>query len=407
MAPENLWGILGDRRSPVRAEVRLLVACARTHISPDMADRIRSLARPGLDWPLVCRLARLQGVTPLLYRNLYQTCPESVPSEVLRGLADYYHRNSLRNEWLSRNLVALLDALQAAGVPALPLKGPVLGAAAYGDPALRESCDLDLLVHDGDLPAVAELLHGRGYTSQWPWPVDSPGGRFARRHAKEIVFVADARSPQVDVHWRLGLRAFPMPPDLTSVWEAARPVRLGDRELPCLSPRDLALYACMHGGIHAWQYLSMVCDFAQCLASDPGLDWQALAEDCQARGCLRLLHVGTLVLTGTVGAEVPEPLLAEAHADRRAAALAGRIVSDLLTREHAPTEREAPLFCLKARERWLDRVRYALAFALLPDGHDWGLTRLPDRLFWLYSLLRPVRLAAQFAGFAGRYLLSR
>ena len=372
-----------------------------------MADQIHRLARPDLDWALIRKLARIHGVTPLLYRSLYQTCPDSVPTEVLQGFASYYHRNGLRNQWLIRHLTDLFDALNAAGVPVLPLKGPVLGAAAYGDPALRESCDLDILVHDEDLPVVEELLRSRGHVPQWPWPVDSPGGRFGRRHDKEIVFDGAANSPPVDVHWQLSLSAFPIPPDLATVWETSRPVWLGDWELPCLSPRDLVLHACMHGGIHTWQYLSMVCDFAECIASSTNLDWQGLAEECRARGCLRLLHVGMLVLAGTVGAGIPATRLERARADRPAVALAHRIVSDLLTREHAPNAREAPLFCFRGRERWRDRVRYGVGFVLLPGEREWSLIRLPDRLFWVYSLLRPVRLAVRSGGFAVKYLVSR
>jgi hypothetical protein len=408
VAPEDVRAIiLGDRRLPVRPEVELLLACARSRIGPEIAERIRRLARPDLDWPLVRRLARLHGVTPLLYRSLHQTCADSVPTDVLRALADYYHWNSLRNQWLIRHLIGLLDALNAAGAPALPLKGPVLGAAAYGDPALRESCDLDILVHDRDLAAVEQLLRGRGYRSQWPWPADSPGGRFGRKHDKETVFIRDARSPQMDVHWRLSLRAFPAPPDLATVWGTARTIRLAERDLQCLGREALVRYACTHGGVHAWQYLSMVCDFAECLAACPALDWQALAEECRTCGCLRLLYVGLLVLTGTVGADLPETLLERAGSDRPAGALAARIVSDLLTRERAPNDREAPLFCLKVRERSIDRLRYGLGFVLLPGEHDWGLIRLPNRLFWIYCLLRPVRLVAQFVGLAARYMLSR
>jgi hypothetical protein len=35
------------------------------------------------------------------------------------------------------------------------------------------------------------------------------------------------------------------------------------------------------------------------------------------------------------------------------------------------------------------------------------MVRLPGRLFWVYALLRPLRLTARYAGFAARYLLSR
>jgi hypothetical protein len=52
---------------------------------------------------------------------------------------------------------------------------------------------------------------------------------------------------------------------------------------------------------------------------------------------------------------------------------------------------EEPLFHLRARERLADRARYALAMAA-PTVKDWNALRLPDRLAWLYYLVRPARL---------------
>ena len=407
MTPEEVRGILGSALPPVRPEVELLLASARARITPERAEQIARLAGSDLDWPLVVRLARLHGVAPLLYRSLHATCADRVPVEVLRGLAYHYHRNSLHNQWLIQHLIGLLDALSASGIPAIPLKGPVLGAAVYGDPALRESCDLDVLVHEPDLPSVEEILRGLGYASPWPWPVDSPGGRFTRGYSKGISFAGGSRRPHLDVHWRLSHRCLPMPPDLSTAWAGARSVRLGERDLPCLDPQELLLFAWMRGGSDAWQYLSLVCDLAQCLAAHPEPEWAAVVEGCRAQGCVRLLQVGALVLAATLGGPVNEGLLRSALNDRPTVAYASRVVGALLAREGALDGGEIPRFRLVARERWADRLGYALTLALVPGPHEWAMIRLPGRLYWVYALLRPLRLAARHAGFAARYLLSR
>ena len=48
-------------------------------------------------------------------------------------------------------------ALEGAGIAHLPLKGSVL-RAFYPEPWMRTSCDIDLLVHNADLEAAADLL---------------------------------------------------------------------------------------------------------------------------------------------------------------------------------------------------------------------------------------------------------
>lgn len=86
-----------------------------------------------------------------------------------------------------------LGALAQAGVRGLALKGPRLARRAHGDPALRTSSDLDLLVARADLePAVAALA-----TVGWA-PPPTPGP------ADLHVALAGADGlPHVDLHWRI------------------------------------------------------------------------------------------------------------------------------------------------------------------------------------------------------------
>ena len=63
----------------------------------------------------------------------------------------------------SATLLDVLDILHAAGVAALPLKGPVLAAALYPDSALRPFSDLDILVRRPQVPAALQALARNGY----------------------------------------------------------------------------------------------------------------------------------------------------------------------------------------------------------------------------------------------------
>jgi hypothetical protein len=262
-------------------------------------------------------------------------------------------------------------------------------------------------VHEVDLPAVEALLQDRGYASGWPWPGDSPGGRFHRRHGKEIVFSGTAKQPQIDLHWRLSPRADSMPPALEDVWRCVRAVTLGGRNVPCLGAQELVTYSATHGGRHAWQRLSLVSDLAEAVAAWREPNWEGVAEQCRQLGCLRLWRVGLLVLQATIGAELPPDLAEGGRTDRQAIALARPLVGGLLSADHVPNNRRGPLFRLRARERLRDRARAAASFVLIPGPHEWAMVRLPGRLYWAYALLRPLRLTAHYAGFAARHLLSR
>ncbi|MEM8808776.1 MAG: hypothetical protein AAGF01_22390, partial [Cyanobacteria bacterium P01_G01_bin.38] len=53
-----------------RAEVELLLCCARTQITPEGVDRIKSLLTTELDWEFLIILAARHRVLPLLFHNL-------------------------------------------------------------------------------------------------------------------------------------------------------------------------------------------------------------------------------------------------------------------------------------------------------------------------------------------------
>ncbi|PYO80862.1 MAG: hypothetical protein DMD65_14450, partial [Gemmatimonadetes bacterium] len=56
------------------------------------------------------------------------------------------------------------------------------------------------------------------------------------------------------------------------------------------------------------------------------------------------------------------------------------------------------------RERWRDRLRYCARVALTPTSGDWAWLRLPDALYPLYYVARPIRLIAKYGPGGSRYI---
>ena len=96
-------------------------------------------------------------------------------------------------EWATRRVCA---SLEAAGIRALPLKGPTLAAEVHGDVGLRATSDVDLLVPPAQLDAAAELLVGEGFTP--PRDVRRSNG-LPDLH----LVLTHPRLEQVELHWRI------------------------------------------------------------------------------------------------------------------------------------------------------------------------------------------------------------
>src|SRR5919201_332015 len=108
-------------------EQRLVVACVRHAFGQNGAARFDQL----LDWELASRFALQQGVGPLVHAGLEGAslpAPESFQARVRDGyLATWLHRKLFIWPTFRR----VLEALQAAGLEPIVLKGAALAHAVY------------------------------------------------------------------------------------------------------------------------------------------------------------------------------------------------------------------------------------------------------------------------------------
>src|SRR5262249_61831956 len=94
-----------------RAELRLLLYCARTYLEARETNQIKSLVSKDIEWTYLVRIARTHAVMPLLYRTLHSTCPDAVPNEILELLRHHFYANAGRNLFLAKELLKILDLL--------------------------------------------------------------------------------------------------------------------------------------------------------------------------------------------------------------------------------------------------------------------------------------------------------
>jgi hypothetical protein len=276
-----------------------LLRCCRP-VDESVSD-LAGFSGSALDWRWIERAARHQGVTPLVARRLELLTPRPREFGAVANLLTSARANTLRNDFLCAELARLFAEFGKAGIAALAVKGPVLGAIAYGDPALRVFNDLDMLVPERDTPRAAALLEALKYTAETYSDEAMLSGFF---NAVEASFRRDDMAAAVDLHWRLSPRSYPFGPDGEEVWERATRVPLGGVPIPTLAHEDHLLYVCVHASRHGWQSLSNVCDVAQLIARTL-LDWPRVIERARRTRCFKMLAVGLTLANRLLGAEIP------------------------------------------------------------------------------------------------------
>jgi hypothetical protein len=294
----------------------------------------------------------------------------------------------------------LLHRFEMGGIPAIPFKGPVLAASAYGNLALRRFSDLDILVREHDGDAGRRLLAELGYVLDY------------HIRGQEYHFVDEGRQITVDLHQRIASNYFPAPADFDVIWGRLRPVVLAGGTVRGLAPEDTAFGLCVHlaKDYCTWkERLSQVCDLAELMAAEPTLPWDRVLDHARAAGGERIVLLALWLTRELLGSSLPAAAAARLEGDPDISRL-GRTVEQRLLRqldgslEYLPYRREAQIEDLRLhlaiRERWQDRgrlvrdlIRSRVGRLVTPTDRDHRFLPLPGGLSPLYYLIRPIRVA--------------
>jgi hypothetical protein len=272
---------------------------------PEIRERIEQFGEE--DWRQLVASATKHGLHPWLYGRLISgSVPITVPAAILQGLRESYLMNGARNLLLYQDLARVLGALRQAEIPVIVLKGAHLAALVYRDSALRFVGDIDLLVTKAHTCRAAALLQQLGYrlaeelNEVW----------FNHRHAIHLPELINPPHPRIDLHWRIHSE---QPAEGESrLWGRARPAKLGDTDALVLSPEDLVLHLCLHGGgLHLFALgLRLMWDLRATIDRYTGeLDWHLLVDLGKAWRMENCLHLVLRMARELAGAPVPPPAL--------------------------------------------------------------------------------------------------
>jgi hypothetical protein len=376
-----------------RPENELLLRLARPGFNVAQAERVLQLLRDDLDWDYLIALVDRHGVIPLFAHNLDSLSAGLVPVQVLANLRNYNQENTRHSLFLTAELCRLMELLQAHGIRAVPFKGPTLALRAYGDVALREFSDLDILVRRQDVLKVRKLLVGEGFK---PTPELTSAQEAALLRFDCAYNFTNDKNIVFDLHWNFAApHSFAL--DINGLWDRLETVTIAGKQLPTVLVEDLLLILCLHGFTHFWERLGWICDVAGLIELHKDIDWESVVNNTTKQGGRRILSLGLVLAGELLEAPIPAEVLQIAQKD----AVVRELAEDLKRRLFAETASasgiiDGALLQLRMRERKRDRIGFGLRLAATPRVYDWMLVPLPNRLFFLYYFLRPLRLAGKY-----------
>jgi hypothetical protein len=232
---------------------------------------------------------------------------------------------------------ALQKAFAKADIPLLFIKGLTVGKLAYGDPFLKMSWDIDVLIPPRRLAAAVTELEKLNYRLLLP-SFDPHSERFQKWHhaRKESVWVSPD-GLHLELHSGLADSGKLIP----GVDAASPRQQVGIAPgvaLETLAPDELFAYLCVHGASSAWFRLKWIADFAGLIHDRPQDEIRRLYRASQVLGAGRAAGQALLLADRLLGVAIGPDLRTELQRDRGTRWLADAAWRQIIA-EREPTAR--------------------------------------------------------------------
>jgi Uncharacterised nucleotidyltransferase len=376
-------------------ELELVIACSRWPLAISDEQEIRQRAVKPLDWDRFLAWVRRNQIAPLVNLNLRQTAAPTIPAAVTAQLREDAAHNVRHVLMQVAEAARIARALDVAGIRSLMIKGPVLSVLAFGDPTLRQSVDIDLLVDPEMVSQADRLIIEAGYRRVSPNLELTPTQyKTYRRLRCQFAYHSPTLDLVLELHWRLSSNSRLLPLDSTTLWSRPQQVRVAGINISTLPDEELFLYLCVHGSMHMWLRLKWLSDIAALLNKMPIDVIDRIARRARSLEVERSFHQALLLANRLMDAPVPPHILATAHRDNTARQLE-------IAACRALNWSKPPADALGTRwfSTWANWHAYRLKSGFgfrwaefqdqMCSPEDWQSIPLPERLFFLYIPLRP------------------
>lgn len=360
-----------EANHPTANEAALLISCLRGE-----PLNVPQALEQYLDWHVFLELAEAHGVL-LLLDQVFRERNIQIPGFFAASVQK--HLNVAAR--FAVELEELLKQFAKEGIEVLPLKGPVLAEALYGNVTMRSCDDLDLLVRREDFSRAGDLLCNIGFNAR------TAGDDYHRKFVREGVLV--------ELHYGVASpRSFPF--DLDGVWNRARREKFRGQPMRVMSDGDLVLFLCLHGLKHGFSRLIWISDLAHALKSMRDCSAQELAKQAQQQGLEQALLIGCQIVHEVLPQQLPsevEAILAEpSQATERARHAVMRLFSEGTGATNDPEIWSLYLQTEEgARQRWRRRFTF-----FVPTAGDYAWAERHRIYRGLMPAIRPFRLLHKY-----------
>lgn len=213
------------------AEEKIILSLSRLNPSKEIISTISCLLMDDIDYNRLYTIAVVNGVAPLLYKNL-NNIPHS-PEDCIHKFRILYLKSIAVNTMHSRELLHIVNVLQNHKIKVIPLKGVVASETVFQDMGVYPSNDIDILVPEADLLEADRILQQIGYVT--PDSISKDDLLINHYH-----LVYNKNDLSLEIHWNLVKRYFSIPS--TFWWDSVSEVQFENAAINALSIEKYIIY---------------------------------------------------------------------------------------------------------------------------------------------------------------------
>jgi hypothetical protein len=330
-------------------------------------------------------LVNQHRIWPCVYCNLRDYFPDLLVDSSFDYLKTCYQQTVAQSRHSFILCGNLLRDFKEYGVELRILKGAPLAFKLYGDVSKRHSFDIDLVVKETDLDVAHAILTRQGFQSEGFEGLSEKQKDFYWDRHKDVEYF-DKFGTKIELHVRLSNQKFKVTDQyLNALFNRTLVDNIGHLEL---------LYLCWHGIDTLFHRLKWLVDIALYLELQSAASREDLVKIAKELKATRLLSASWVLAHKIFDTDLPDEILTLYQQDSACRVLVSQCLKNLHnTQSRWPSGVGLVAFGYISLIYETNKSRSLYFYSQFkPTLNDinW-LPRLPDRLYFLYYLLRPLR----------------
>jgi len=270
-------------------------------------------------WGVMIDTAAVHSLLPMLLWTVKRAAPELVAGRAWEQVLTAARNSAVRHVWHEHAQAQVNQALSAAGIPVVWLKGIALAQTVFPQPALRPMGDIDALVPYEQREAALELVRALGFEfyeyPKFTASVTHKVEQHQDHHYRLRGGIND--SVFIELHYRIindGRAVFPLQKEQWFLTQIDTSIDT----LPMLKPEAFLLHLCAHAVLHHGEdetLLSQYFDIHRLLINKP-IDWSLLIDQAVNFRWSYAVEYAFLVTRTLFNSPIPDDVFTQLQARR-------------------------------------------------------------------------------------------